>query len=265
MYIKKYQNLIKKYIDNYLLNIKNENLRTILNYSLSDGKYLRSIMCLEISYLLSGEYDYELALSIELLHNASLIIDDLPCMDNDKYRRNKLTVHAKYGENVAKIVAYFMIFEALKLIKDLNFELIIEYINNIKKAAIGQYYDLKNLNDKNINNHKLNLKTSPFFYLVFVCTYKKYKKCDKNILEKLDIIYSSFSNFFQIYDDFEDIEKDKKNNVLNKINMFGKQKCLDEFKNHISLFKNNLIELNLHSNLFDEIIKYFNNKINNRL
>ena len=42
MYIKKYQNLIKKYIENYLLNIKNENLRNILNYSLSDGKYFRS-------------------------------------------------------------------------------------------------------------------------------------------------------------------------------------------------------------------------------
>ena len=42
-----------------------------------------------------------LSLGIEMIHNSSLIIDDLPCMDNDDYRRGKLTIHKKYGVPLA--------------------------------------------------------------------------------------------------------------------------------------------------------------------
>lgn len=45
------------------------------------------------------------AISIEYLHTASLIIDDLPCMDNDLERRGVPTVHAKYGERVAQLAS----------------------------------------------------------------------------------------------------------------------------------------------------------------
>ena len=42
-----------------------------------------------------------LALSVELIHNYSLIHDDMPCMDNDEYRRGKFTCHKKFGEATA--------------------------------------------------------------------------------------------------------------------------------------------------------------------
>lgn len=45
------------------------------------------------------------AISIEYIHTASLIIDDLPCMDNDLERRGAPTVHAKYGERVAQLAS----------------------------------------------------------------------------------------------------------------------------------------------------------------
>lgn len=67
---------------------------------LAGGKRLRPIMMLE-SYRVfggSGEVIEPFAAAIEMIHTYSLVHDDLPAMDNDKYRRGKLTTHAKYGE-----------------------------------------------------------------------------------------------------------------------------------------------------------------------
>lgn len=44
------------------------------------------------------------AIGIECLHAFTLVHDDLPCMDNDEYRRGKLTVWKKYGEALAVLV-----------------------------------------------------------------------------------------------------------------------------------------------------------------
>ena len=67
---------------------------------LAGGKRLRPLMMLE-SYRLFGGSEKVIepfAAAIEMIHTYSLVHDDLPAMDNDKYRRGKLTTHAKYGE-----------------------------------------------------------------------------------------------------------------------------------------------------------------------
>ena len=67
---------------------------------LAGGKRLRPILMLE-SYRLFGGTEKVIepfAAAIEMIHTYSLVHDDLPAMDNDKYRRGKLTTHAKYGE-----------------------------------------------------------------------------------------------------------------------------------------------------------------------
>lgn len=78
--------------------------RTVLEameYSvLAGGKRLRPVLLLE-SYRLSGgegTLAEPFAAAIEMIHTYSLVHDDLPAMDNDRYRRGKLTTHAKYGE-----------------------------------------------------------------------------------------------------------------------------------------------------------------------
>ena len=78
--------------------------RTVLEameYSvLAGGKRLRPVLLLE-SYRLSGgegTLAEPFAAAIEMIHTYSLVHDDLPAMDNDRYRRAKLTTHAKYGE-----------------------------------------------------------------------------------------------------------------------------------------------------------------------
>ncbi|MCR5323293.1 MAG: polyprenyl synthetase family protein [Lachnospiraceae bacterium] len=75
-----------------------------MEYSvMAGGKRLRGIMLLEAFRLYNCDTDLEknlaepFAAAIEFIHAYSLVHDDLPSMDNDMYRRGKLTTHAKYG------------------------------------------------------------------------------------------------------------------------------------------------------------------------
>lgn len=67
------------------------------------GKRLRPILCLAAAQAVGGQIQDVLpaACAIELLHTYSLIHDDLPCMDNDDYRRGRLTNHKVFGEDIA--------------------------------------------------------------------------------------------------------------------------------------------------------------------
>ena len=72
-----------------------------MRYSLlSGGKRIRAILVLEFCRLFSGEYADAMpfACAIEVIHAYSLIHDDLPCMDNDDFRRGKPSCHKQFGE-----------------------------------------------------------------------------------------------------------------------------------------------------------------------
>lgn len=75
-----------------------------MRYSLmAGGKRLRPILCLATCEMLDAPASLAMptACALEMVHTMSLIHDDLPAMDNDDYRRGKLTNHKVYGEDVA--------------------------------------------------------------------------------------------------------------------------------------------------------------------
>lgn len=75
-----------------------------MRYSLlAGGKRLRMILCMEFCRICGGNVDKAMpfAAAVEMVHTYSLIHDDLPCMDNDDYRRGKPTNHKVYGEALA--------------------------------------------------------------------------------------------------------------------------------------------------------------------
>lgn len=75
-----------------------------IKYSLeAGGKRLRPIFAFEFCRLCCGDWKKAtpFAAAIEMIHTYSLIHDDLPCMDNDDYRRGKLTNHKVFGEATA--------------------------------------------------------------------------------------------------------------------------------------------------------------------
>lgn len=79
-------------------------LRESMDYSLmAGGKRLRPIMVIAAAEALGGSLEAAMpvAIAIELVHTYSLVHDDLPAMDNDDYRRGKLTNHKVYGEAMA--------------------------------------------------------------------------------------------------------------------------------------------------------------------
>ena len=74
---------------------------------LAPGHRWRPILTLALSEEFNIPYpdSNELACASECMHAASMILDDLPCMDNAKLRRGKPTCHIKYGENIANLAA----------------------------------------------------------------------------------------------------------------------------------------------------------------
>lgn len=85
---------------------------------LGGGKRLRPILTLTTVHMLNGDLDLALtpACTLELIHTYSMIHDDLPCMDNDDYRRGKLTVHKKYSEGHAVLTGDFLLTYAFEVL-----------------------------------------------------------------------------------------------------------------------------------------------------
>lgn len=75
-----------------------------MRYSLeAGGKRIRPVLAIEFCKMLGGDTNDVLsaACAVEMIHTFSLIHDDLPCMDDDDFRRGKPSCHKKYGEALA--------------------------------------------------------------------------------------------------------------------------------------------------------------------
>jgi geranylgeranyl pyrophosphate synthase len=100
-----------KYINNFPIEIHDK-----IKYLFNDGKKIRPILSLCFGSIENGnDYGNEneiilnLYVSIELIHCLSLIIDDLPEMDNDFERRSKKAFHIKYGNEYTNFFIYYML------------------------------------------------------------------------------------------------------------------------------------------------------------
>ncbi len=103
-YLKQKKTLVDSALDDSLEIKKPEKIYQAMRYSLlAGGKRLRPILCLATCELTGGSAEIAMptACALEMIHTMSLIHDDLPAMDNDDYRRGKLTNHKVYGEDIA--------------------------------------------------------------------------------------------------------------------------------------------------------------------
>ena len=100
--MKQYQNAVEAYLDTcFTDDLPQKKLFEAMRYSLlAGGKRIRPILVLEFCRICGGDWKKAIpfAAAIEMIHTYSLIHDDLPCMDNDDYRRGRLTNHKVYGE-----------------------------------------------------------------------------------------------------------------------------------------------------------------------
>lgn len=102
-----YTNQIETYLDKNCFQYPNEPQSVLfeaMRYSLlAGGKRIRPVLVMDFCRMCGGDYHASVpfAAAVEMIHTYSLIHDDLPCMDNDDYRRGRLTNHKVYGEAMA--------------------------------------------------------------------------------------------------------------------------------------------------------------------
>ncbi len=138
-----------------------KNVIDSMRYSLfAGGKRLRPILCLAAAEVVGGAWQTAMpsACALEIIHTFSLIHDDLPAMDNDDYRRGKLTNHKVYGEAMAILAGDALLTEAFYIVAnsraDLNIppDRLLDAIVIISKAAgfrgmiAGQVIDMESEN-----------------------------------------------------------------------------------------------------------------------
>ena len=293
------KNYIDKIIIKFIENEKNVKLKEIMKYSLTDGKRIRPIIAFLTFKNLNQNLNFNeqkfsrLILIPELLHNISLIIDDLPCMDNDLYRRGKESTHNKFGILPSYITISRIIYNLghffrneididrkfnLKKkngnieelwVRDFLFE---KYVSNINNLIEGQFDDLKFTNDcYDIEIiYKINKnKTAPLFVISFIIGYfcgilfNEEIIVYENTLEQLEDLGNIFGFIFQLNDDILDMEEDKiQNKNLNLSIHLGLNKSLKEFEHNCDLFKKKMEKLKLWDNNFKEIIDLLKKRIN---
>ena len=98
--------------------VKPPTLHSAMRYSLfAGGKRLRPVLCLAAAEACGGNAReaMPLACAVECIHTYSLVHDDLPAMDNDDYRRGKLTNHKVYGEGIAILAGDALLTQAFEI------------------------------------------------------------------------------------------------------------------------------------------------------
>lgn len=97
-----YRDAVEEYLEGcFIDDCPQRALLDAMRYSLlAGGKRIRPVLVLEFCRVCGGQWENALpfAAAIEMVHTYSLIHDDLPCMDNDDYRRGRLTNHKVFGE-----------------------------------------------------------------------------------------------------------------------------------------------------------------------
>ena len=169
--LKEYQEVINKELEKYLRknDCPEKVLNTSMEYSLmAGGKRLRPILVLATYKLFNEEIEkcMPYAVAIEMVHNFSLIHDDLPGIDNDDFRHGKPTNHKKFNEATAILAgdgllnyAYIVISDNLKDIVDNDLlrnklKVFNEFSLAVDRMIAGEYIDTE-LEGKHITSEML--------------------------------------------------------------------------------------------------------------
>ena len=122
-YLEERAGQVNDFLDRYLPEESRnpESLHRAMRYSLfSGGKRVRPVLALAGAEAVGGKPEevIGLAAAIELIHTYTLIHDDLPALDDDDYRRGRLTCHKVFGEAVAILAGDALLTKAFELLTD---------------------------------------------------------------------------------------------------------------------------------------------------
>ncbi len=209
------------------------------------GQRIRPLLALRIARLKYGGRNSHANLragaSVELFHCASLIVDDLPCMDNEQVRRDRPTVHVRFGEATAILAAFGLVALAARSITELGGSVAeraccVEFQTHLLKVLdvggliTGQALDLALCGHERERGRALmtELKTVPLFVLSVRAglLFSGYSACEADALLEFG---RRFGIAYQMTDDLLDGEQSDSKLVLEQLD--SARYCLRDFGN----------------------------------
>lgn len=242
-----YIKIVNDYLDKNVEILYPESIYKSMRYSLlSGGKRLRPVMAIETASILNASIEKILptACAIEMLHCQSLIHDDLPCMDDDDFRRGKPSNHKVFGEATAVLAGDALLSYAPKFIIDKTPESVSADIklNLLKEFFIaagvdgiisGQIVDLdseKKKISKETLEYLYEYKTAKLFKLA-VRTGAIIGGASSELIDSLTMYAHYYGHAFQIYDDILDVTS-----TLEEIGKTPGKDELSEKSTYVSMF-----------------------------
>lgn len=229
---------------------------TLLNamkYSVkAGGKRIRPVLMLLTAKALNVNLNYIMpyAIAIEFIHTYSLIHDDLPAMDNDDYRRGKLTNHKVYGEAMAILagdallnLAYETMLRTNNSIADINASRILALYAGASGMISGQALDIINENNALASEELLkNIHYNKTGKLITACTIipscfsnNAYFDELKNYGENLGLLFQITDDLLDVTANFEDLgktlNKDATENKVTFVSLYGLEGAKERAKN----------------------------------
>ena len=290
-YLEEKKKIVEDSLIELLTNYRNkypEKLAEAMEYAvMNGGKRIRPILMYMICDLFEKNnfknYDKikEIAVALEFIHCYSLVHDDLPAMDNDDYRRGKLTVHKKYNEAIGVLVGDVLLTEAFGIVansKNLGDKNKIELISKLSEYAGffgmvgGQFVDMESENKKveidtlkYIHAHKTGKLLTAAIELPMIALDIEGEKREKMVeySKLLGIAFQIKDDILDIEGNFEEIGK-KSNDVQNEKttypSIFGLEKSKKLLQEYLEKAKK-IIEDEFEGNqLFLELTDYFGNR-----
>lgn len=290
MQINDYIDLVNDKLDEFIPIEYPEDIFKSMKYTVTlPGKRLRPVLCLETCRMLGGDIEKAIptACAIEMLHAQTLIHDDLPCMDNDDYRRGKLTNHKVFGEAIAVLAGDALLTYAPQIItkysKDLPPSTLIRVLNEYFQYAgargviAGQVVDIESENIELPDEKKAEIlhylhihKTSDLFQLA-MRTGAIIANADDEKIQAVTEFAKTFGLAFQIADDILDeistfeqmgktLGKDKEEGKLTYVSLYG----IDESKCKLACLFEKCHDIMNKQDINSEIIKDMIKKISER-
>ena len=195
------------------------NLREAVLYSIhAGGKRIRPYLLLEVLESLQVPITIahaQVAAALEMIHTGSLIHDDLPAMDDDDFRRGRLTNHKKFGEALAILAGDALFLDPYALIAqaDLPNEIKVDLIASLSLSSgsmgmvAGQVLDMegegKHLNLEELQTIHAN-KTGKLLAFPFQAA-GVIARLDENLQKQLKTVGELIGLAFQVRDDIFDV------------------------------------------------------------
>ena len=288
-----YIKLIDKKLDEYMQVEYPEDIFNSMKYTVTlKGKRLRPIMCIEACKIMGGDEKSALptACAIEMLHAQSLIHDDLPCMDNDDFRRGKPSNHKVFGEAIAVLAGDALLSYAPQTIiekSDLDSETILKVLHEFFKAAGAYQLIGGQVADISLENGKWKEADSKFTkdeLLKYIHTNKTavlfklalktgaiIAGADEKQIKEMEDFGQNFGLAFQIYDDILDeistfeelgktVGKDKDSGKLTYVTLHGLEASKSKLKELIG--ECHKIIDKYDSTIFNSILEKIITKVN---